>query len=393
MTGAVGPEKAPLPLRTILIVDDNPENLTVLGELLSERYRVRAANSGARALQLVLQAPRPALILLDVMMPVMSGYDVLEQLRSDAATRDIPVIFTTAMSDTDDEQRGLAMGAVDYITKPMRPAIVLARVRAHLELKQARDRLQRLNTALEAEIAQRMHENLVIQDVTIRALARLAETRDNETGNHILRTQLYVEALARLAAPDPRYAAVLDEQSILLMAKSAPLHDIGKVGIPDRVLLKPGRLSPDEWVLMKTHARLGAEAIERAEADTHAPVKFLTYAKEVALRHHERWDGSGYPDGLAGDAIPLAARLMAIADVFDALISRRVYKLPIPYPEVRALMAEQRGRHFDPHLLDAFIAGFEVFCDIARRHPDDPAGGVGQAPPVAGARSAEPAAG
>jgi putative two-component system response regulator len=363
----------PVPQQTILIVDDNPENLTVLGELLHERYKVRAANSGERALRLAAQAPIPDLILLDIMMPNMSGYQVLEQLRAAPATRDTPVIFTTAMSATEDEQRGLVLGAVDYITKPLRPAIVLARVHTHLELKHARDRLRRDNAALEAEIARRMAENLVIQDVTIRALARLAETRDNETGNHILRTQEYVHALAWRARAHPRFADQLHEHSISLMAKSAPLHDIGKVGIPDRVLLKPGKLTPDEWEIMKTHAMLGADAISRAVADTQQPVEFLAYARQIAQHHHERWDGGGYPDGLAGDAIPLAARLMAVADVFDALISRRVYKKPMPYEQAREIMVAQRSKHFDPDLLDTFVAGFDEFCDIARRHPDEDA--------------------
>ncbi len=360
-----------MPNRTILIVDDSPENLMVLGELLRERYRVRAANSGERALQLAAMAPVPDLVLLDVMMPGMSGYQVLERLRADPATRDVPVIFTTAMSATEDEERGLALGAVDYITKPLRPAIVLARVHTHLELKRARERLQAQNDSLESQVAQRLKENLAVQDVTIRALARLAETRDNETGNHILRTQEYVRTLAQRVQAHPRYADQLDEARIALMAKSAPLHDIGKVGIPDHVLLKPGKLTPAEWEIMKTHARLGADAIARAEADTVEPMSFLTYAKQVALHHHERWDGSGYPDGLAGDAIPLPARLMAVADVFDALISRRVYKPPMAYEAARAIMVEQRGRHFDPDLLDAFVAGFEDFCAIARCHPDE----------------------
>jgi putative two-component system response regulator len=357
---------------TILVVDDNPENLTVLGELLRERYRVRPANSGARALQLAVQAPLPDLILLDVMMPAMNGFQVLEQLRLREETRDIPVIFTTAMSATEDEYQGLVLGAVDYITKPLRPAIVLARVRTHIELKQARDRLRRDNASLETEIAHRLRENQVVQDVTIRALARLAETRDNETGNHILRTQEYVRLLARRACAHPRFADQLGEHSIALIAKSAPLHDIGKVGIPDSVLLKPGKLTPDEWTVMKTHARLGADAIARAVEDTHQPVEFLAYAQQIALYHHERWDGSGYPEGLAGDAIPLAARLMALADVFDALISRRVYKAAFAVDEVLRIMSEQRGRHFDPDLLDLFLAGFEAFCEIARQHPDEP---------------------
>ncbi len=360
-----------MPHRTVLIVDDNPENLTVLGELLCGHHKVRAANSGALALELAAQVPLPDLILLDVMMPHMSGYEVLERLRADPATRDIPVIFTTAMSATEDEQRGLELGAVDYLTKPLRPAIVLARVKTHLDLARARSLLRADKAALETDVAQRMHENLVIQEVTIRALARFAETRDSETGNHILRTQEYVRLLAQRMRAHPRFADQLDEHSIALMAKSAPLHDIGKVGIPDHVLLKPGKLTPDEWVIMKTHAKLGADAISRAEVDAREPVKFLVYAKQVAMHHHERWNGSGYPDGLAGDAIPLAARLMALADVFDAMISRRVYKKPISFEQVREMMTAERGQHFDPDLLDSFIAGFDDFCDIARLHPDE----------------------
>jgi putative two-component system response regulator len=359
-----------LPERTILIVDDNPENLTVLGELLRTDYQVRAANSGARALQLVLRTPTPDLILLDIMMPEMNGYQVLERLRGDATTREIPVIFTTAMNATEDERRGLALGAVDYITKPLRPAIVLARVHTHLELKVTRDRLRQINQGLEAEVAARVREIVLVQDVTMRALASLAETRDNETGNHILRTQTYVEALARRVDRHPRFARALDERSIRLMAKSAALHDIGKVGIPDQVLLKPGKLTAHEWVVMQGHAAIGAAAIDRAVADAEQPIGFLVYARQIAMSHHERWDGSGYPEGLAGDDIPLPARLMAVADVFDALISRRVYKPPMPFHEARALMAAERGRHFDPDLLDAFLADFDAFCDIARRHPD-----------------------
>jgi putative two-component system response regulator len=367
------PEKAPpdVPQPTILIVDDSPVNLTVLGELLRQTYKVRAANSGARALELASLLPLPDLILLDVMMPRMSGYEVLEQLRENRQTRDIPVIFTTAMTATEDEQRGLELGAVDYIAKPLRPAIVLARVATHLELKRAREQLQAEKATLETEVARQLLENSVIQEVSIRAMARLAETRDNETGAHILRTQGYVRHLAQQASTRPELSDELDERSIALIAQSAPLHDIGKVGVPDRILLKPGKLTPDEWEIMKGHAKLGADAIDRAVNDTHKPVPFLRFAKEIALRHHERWDGSGYPDGLAGTAIPLAARLMALADVFDALISRRVYKEPIPFDQVRQIMAEQRGRHFDPILLDLFLADYPVFCAIAQKHPDE----------------------
>ena len=354
-----------MPFQTILIVDDNPENLTLLGDLLDGLYKVRAANSGARALQLAAQTPLPSLILLDVMMPGMSGYEVLERLREAPATRDIPVMFTTAMNSTEDETHGLVLGAVDYITKPLRPAIVLARVHTQLELHRARNRLKQDNVLLEGEIARRMRENQLIQDVTIRALARLAETRDNETGNHIQRTQSYVRLLATRLSSHPRFAATLSNRYIEILARSAPLHDIGKVGIPDDILLKPGKLTSDEWEVMKTHTTLGCDAITLAERDIDSSVDFFALAKEIVRWHHERWDGKGYPDGLVGEAIPVSARLMAVADVFDALISKRVYKEAFSFESVRKIISEERGRQFDPDITDAFLSGCEEFEAIA----------------------------
>ena len=362
-----------MPTAIILVVDDNPENLTVLGELLQTQYQVRAANCGARALVLAELEPRPDLILLDVMMPEMDGYQVLERLRANLLTRDIPVIFVTALIGTDEEERGLLLGAMDYVTKPLRPAIVLARVRTQLDLKRARDRLKDQNTYLEAEVARRMRDNQLIQDISIHALARLAETRDLETGNHLRRTQEYVRLLATRLQRHPRFAAFLTDRAIDLLAKSAPLHDIGKVGIPDHILLKPGKLTPAEWVIMKTHAALGSDAIEHAEHDAERPVEFLTFAKQIARHHHECWNGRGYPDGLAGDAIPLPARLMAVADVFDALISRRVYKEPVACDEALAIMLAGRGLQFDPDILYAFTADFDAFCLIANRYADSSA--------------------
>ncbi len=357
-------------LSTLLVVDDTPENLTILTELLRPRYRVRVANSGKRALAVAVTEPRPDLILLDVMMPEMSGHDVLDALKMDPRTRSIPVIFVTAMDADEDEQIGLALGAVDYITKPLRPAIVRSRVHTQLELKLARDRLQDQNVFLEAEVARRMHENVLIQDVSIRALARLAETRDPETGSHILRTQEYVRLLAQLLQTHPRFAHALNDSTIESLAKSAPLHDIGKVGIPDRILLKPGKLTPEEWVIMRTHTTLGAEAIAQAERDSDYKVEFLRYAKEIARSHHEKWNGSGYPDGLRGDEIPISARLMALADVFDALTCRRVYKEAFPFERSRDIIIEGRGQHFDPDVVDAFAAHLEQFRAIAVLHAD-----------------------
>ncbi len=356
--------------RTILIVDDAPENLTVLGEVLAPHFRVRAANSGSRALRIAASEPRPDLILLDIVMPEMDGYAVLERLRADPATHDLPVIFVTAMDAVADEEKGLQLGAVDYITKPIQPAIVLARVRAHLELKQARDWLKDQNAFLELEVAKRMRENIEVQDVSIRALARLAEVRDPETGNHLLRTQGYVRTLAEQLRSHPRFSESLTPRLIGILAKSAPLHDIGKVGIPDHILLKPGKLTPEEWVVMKTHAKLGSDAIEAAERDAEHAIEFLATAKEIAHWHHEKWDGSGYPDGLAGEAIPVSARLMALADVFDALISKRVYKEPMSVEKATQVIIEGRATHFDPAVVDAYLAGQATFVDIARRYAD-----------------------
>ncbi|MEX8504707.1 HD-GYP domain-containing protein [Leptothrix ochracea] len=219
-------------------------------------------------------------------------------------------------------------------------------------------------------LRRRLKEILVLQDVSILALAHLAETRDIETGNHLRRTQGYVRLLASLLLNHPRYGLLLDAGSVELLAKSAPLHDIGKVGIPDHILLKPGKLNAEEWVIMKTHAQLGSEAIEHAERDAEGPVPFLAHAKDIAHYHHEKWDGSGYPMGLVGEAIPLSARMMALADVFDALISRRVYKAAMSYEQARDLIAADSGHHFDPEISQAFLQAFEQFVAIAEQHRD-----------------------
>jgi putative two-component system response regulator len=355
----------------LLIVDDVPGNLSVLGDLLLDAgYRVKAATSGRVALRYAAKEPQPALILLDVMMPEMDGYQVLAELRQNPATRDIPVIFLTALDNPQDEERGFQHGAADYISKPIKPDVVLARVRSQLLASLALNWFRDQNAMLEAEVARRMAENELIQTVSIRALAHLAETRDPETGNHILRTQSYVRLLATRLRDHPRFAATIDDLYIKMLAHSAPLHDIGKVGIPDAVLQKPGKLTAEEWAIMKTHARIGSDAIALAERDIAQPVEFLVLAKEVALCHHERWDGQGYPNGLAEDAIPISARIMTLADVFDALISKRVYKEAIPFQEALEIITAERGRQFDPDVTNAFLAAFDEFTAIAEQHQD-----------------------
>jgi len=354
----------------ILVVDDTADNLTLMAGLLKDRYRVSLANSGEKALKFARDGEPPDLILLDIMMPGMSGTDVCTALKSDAATRDIPVIFLTSLSATEDERRGLELGAVDFITKPVNPPIVLARVETHLKLKLAADFLRDKNSFLEDEVARRSRELAAIQDVTILAMASMAETRDNETGNHIRRTQNYVKVLAEHLRGHARFSDVLTDAFIATLYKSAPLHDIGKIGIPDRILLKPGKFEPREFEIMKTHCKLGRDAIQQAEDRLGMKVDFLTVAKEIAYSHQEKWDGSGYPEGLSGDDIPVSARLMAVADVYDALISRRVYKDGMPHEKAEQIMKDGRGNHFDPDVLDAFLANTQVFREIAAEYAD-----------------------
>ncbi|WP_034618778.1 HD-GYP domain-containing protein [Chitinibacter tainanensis] len=354
----------------ILVVDDASENLVLMSDLLKDEYRVRLASSGEKAIQLLTQGELPDLILLDVVMPGMDGYAVCAQLKVNPAWQAIPVIFLTANNSAAEEECGLALGAVDYITKPFSAPVVLARVRNHLLLKSAADFLRDQNDFLASEVRRQTAELAAIQQVTIQVMASLAETRDSDTGQHIRRTQLYVRALAEQLRHHPRFAAELTTTQIETLYQSAPLHDIGKVGIPDRILLKPGKLDAAEFEIMKTHAQQGAAAIETAEANLGLSVPFLATAKAIARSHHEKWDGSGYPDCLSGDDIPLAARLMAIADVYDALISRRIYKAGMPHADAVAEIYHGRGSHFDPDIVDAFMLLEAQFAHIAAEHAD-----------------------
>jgi putative two-component system response regulator len=360
----------PSSLPTVLVVDDTPDNLELMVGLLRDSYRVIVANAGERALRLAQGPLKPDLILLDVMMPGLDGYEVCRRLKAEPATRDIPVIFLTARTDVEDETHGLALGAVDYITKPISPPIVMARIATQLQLKAAADFLRDKSEFLAAEVTRRTREIEELQNVVVLALASLGETRDNETGNHLRRTQHYVRALAVKLRGHARFADQLPPENIELLYKSAPLHDIGKVGIPDAILLKPGKLDADEFEIMKTHTTLGHEALVRAEASLGHDMPFLRFAKEITLSHQEKWDGSGYPQGLAGEAIPVSARLMALADVYDALISRRVYKPAFSHEQARDIISAGRGTHFDPDVVDAFLALQDEFQAIAARFAD-----------------------
>lgn len=357
----------------ILVVDDTPDNLVLASELLGTKYVVNVANSGSAALRIAGLSPKPNLILLDIRMPEMDGYEVCRRLKSSDATRDIPVIFLSAQSDVEDDARGFEAGAVDYIGKPISPAILHARVASHLMLKATADYLRDKSAFLEQEVARRTAEISAIQDVMIHAMGSLAETRDNETGNHIRRTQLYVRSLAEKLRHHPRFAPFLTPENIELLFKSAPLHDIGKVGIPDKILLKPGRFEPAEFEIMKTHTTIGRDAILSAEKLLGTSATFLTIAKEIAYSHQEKFDGSGYPCGLRGDDIPISARLMAVADVYDALISRRVYKDGMSHEKATSILVEGRGNHFDPDILDAYLELQDDFRAIASRYVDSDA--------------------
>jgi len=326
-----------------------------MSAVLRDSYRTQAARDGTTALAVCARNGGPDLILLDVMMPGMDGYEVCRRLKENPKTSEIPVIFITARADTEAEQRGLDLGAVDYITKPISPPILAARVRTHLRLKTMRDFLRDKSDFLEEEVLRRTRQVNAIQDATMVALGSLAETRDNETGTHIRRTQHYVRALALTLGQHAVFAKDLTPETIGMLYKSAPLHDIGKVGIPDSILLKPGRLTAEEFEIMKTHTTLGRNAILAAERLLASPKSFLHFAHQIAWTHHERWDGSGYPQGLSGNAIPFPGRIMAVVDVYDALISTRVYKPAMSHESAVTIIREGSGTHFDAIVVDGFL--------------------------------------
>ncbi|MFH1060452.1 MAG: two-component system response regulator [Pseudomonadota bacterium] len=358
---------------SVLVVDDTEANLDILVEALGDAYDVTVAIDGESALEAVAEA-LPDIILLDIMMPGIDGYEVCRRLKDDPRYAKIPVVFLTAMTEVENKTKGFQLGAVDYVTKPFEIMEVQARVRTHLSLMLAGRELEQQNEILEVRVAERTMELALTQEVTIHSLATLCETRDNETGGHILRTQRYVRALAHKLTENPRFAPQLDPRTIELLFKCAPLHDIGKVGVPDAILLKPGKLTEEEFKIMRTHSWLGYQALAKGEKLFQAEnlPSFLAHAKDIAYSHHEKWDGSGYPRKLAGDEIPLAGRIMAIADVYDALICRRVYKPPFSHAKAVEIISQGSGNHFDPDLVAAFVAIKEDFRAIAIELADLP---------------------
>lgn len=334
----------------ILAVDDTPLNLDIIRHTLSPHYRVRLANSGEIALKLI-EKQLPDIILLDIMMPGLSGYQVCSLLKSDPRYAHIPIIFITAMGAIEDEAKGFELGAVDYITKPISAPILLARIKTHLSLYDQQ-------RALESLVHERTQELYQTRLQIIQNLGRAAEYKDNETGLHVIRMSHYAHLIAQ--------AAGIGGEELDLILNAMPMHDIGKIGIPDYILQKPGPLTDEEWQIMRTHPKIGADIIGEANNP------LMNYARIIALSHHEKWDGSGYPHGLKGEDIPFLGRLAAIADVFDALTSERPYKQAWSVEQAIAVIQKDAGSHFDPHLVTCFMHALDNIQRIQSTYQDKP---------------------
>ncbi len=334
--------------QTLLLVDDTPENIDILKGILGREYKLKVALNGERALKIALENP-PNLILLDIMMPGMDGYEVCRQLKANKETRNVPVIFVTAKSQETDETLGFDVGGVDYITKPVSPLLVKARVKTQLDLANQ-------NRVLEQKVRIRTAELEKTRLEIIRRLGRAAEYRDNETGLHVIRMSHYSQTIALHAGWSE------EDASILLQA--APMHDVGKIGVPDNILLKPGKLTDAEWVIMRDHPQVGADIIGKHSSE------LLQMAYTIALAHHEKWDGSGYPNSISKEEIPLSARIVAIADVFDALTSERPYKKAWPVEKAVAVIQEGSGKHFDPDLVKVFVNCLDELLTIKEKYKE-----------------------
>ncbi|GLS82437.1 response regulator [Paraferrimonas haliotis] len=328
---------------TILIVDDAPDNIHILMNLLKTQYKVKAATSGDKALAILANGNNPDLILLDVIMPEMDGYEVCKQIKSNPKTADIPIIFVTANNQVEDEEQGFKLGAVDYLTKPISPSIVKARIRTHLALHHQ-------HQTLEVMVRERTKELESTRLEVVRKLALAGEYKDNTTGSHIERISWFARVVAKQMNMPTNWCELLFHAS--------PMHDIGKIGIPDKVLLKPGKLDADEWEEMKRHSEYGSKILEGSN------FSLLKLAQEIALNHHEKWDGSGYPNGMSGESIPISARIVSVVDVYDALTSPRPYKTAWSDDKALDLLKADAGSHFDPNVVEAFEACFEEIKEI-----------------------------
>ena len=343
------------PRPTVMVVDDVPQTLTQIHGLLRGAYAVKVATGGAEALHLLQTAPLPDLILLDILMPEVDGYMVCRQVKADPRTRDIPVIFLTALTDDVDEEMGLGLGAVDFLSKPLSPSIMLARIATQLALKASADFLRDKNRFLEQEVVRRMEEADEVQDSMLRMLASLAAMRDGTTDHaHLLRVQQMLPLLLEPLAGQPQFEEWQGPEAVALLVRAATLYDIGMAYVPDAIVRRHGALSSLEFETMAAHAKLGRQAIERVEHRLGRTVPLLLTAKELASHHHERWDGTGYPLGLAGERIPACARLLAVVDCYVAMTSARPHRPARSHAEALAAIVDKgRGLHFDPAVVDA----------------------------------------
>lgn len=361
---------------SILVVDDNEANRDLLARRLKQQgYQIVTANDGQQALD-TLQNKATDLVLLDIMMPNVNGYQVLEQMKASPQLLHIPVIIISAIDEMDSIVRCIEMGADDYLSKPFNPVLLRARVTSSLERKRMHDieegyrrQLEDYNDRLEDRVREQVSEIAAAQLSTIFAMSKLAESKDPDTGAHLDRMREYCQILAQHLATLPAYNKVITRDFIDCIYAASPLHDIGKVGIPDHILLKTGSLTAEEWAIMKQHPLLGADTL-RAVHDKHPNNSFIQMGIEIAQHHHEKWDGSGYPQGLHGPQIPLAARILSLADVYDALTTERCYKKAFDHPQSRHLILEGRGRHFDPDVVDAFISTEQQFISIKDTYHD-----------------------
>jgi putative two-component system response regulator len=347
----------------ILLVDDSMANLTVGKNMLKDLYEVYAIPSAAKLFE-ILEHVLPDLILLDVMMPEMDGYTAMKKLKADKHLADIPVIFLTSKVDQESELEGLSLGAIDYVTKPFAASLLLRRIENHLLLLAQKKELKNYNDNLRQMVSQKTEQIVELQNAVLSTVAEMVEFRDNMTGGHVTRTQNYLQLLVDKLLEEKIYPDEVAAWDLDFLVSSAQLHDVGKIAISDAILNKPGKLTPEEFEEMKRHVEVGVQAIDRIakKTDEHA---FLHHARIIAGNHHEKWDGSGYPAGLRGAEIPLEGRLMAIADVYDALISTRPYKQPISAETAEKIIKEGSGSHFDPILVDVFGLVASSFGEVA----------------------------
>jgi putative two-component system response regulator len=372
--------------KIIFCVDDAVTNLAIVKNTLAEHYNVFTMNSGARLLK-ILEKNIPDLILLDVEMPEMNGYEAIKIIKSNKETEHIPVIFLTAKSDGESELAGLSLGAIDYIIKPFSPPLLLKRIEVHLLVESQKKELMHYNDNLLQMVAAKTKTVVELQNAVLQTMAELVEYRDDVTGEHIARTQRYLAILLGALQQHGLYQEEISSWDLELVLQSAQLHDVGKIVIRDSILQKPGKLTVAEFEQVKAHTTFGEQVIEKIKQNT-SDQAFLEYARIVAATHHEKWDGSGYPRGLRGEDIPLLGRLMAIADVYDALISARPYKTALAHEEAVAVVAAGRGTQFDPALVDLFLGIADEFNVIATRSKAHPAENALRLPPTSAGKDA-----